>query len=117
MHFVSQLRRSNVLILSATVFVVSSLSLASSPAKQPDKKKAGLFAYDASVPFDLKEESAKEEDGVTIRDINYAGYAPKHGRIKAYLVQPSATVHLQASCFFIGLAMLSQTAQSFLTKP
>jgi cephalosporin-C deacetylase-like acetyl esterase len=44
------------------------------------------FDYDASVPLDVKELSAKSRDGVTIREITYA--SPKGGRVSAYLVVP-----------------------------
>lgn len=46
------------------------------------------FSYDQSVAFDLKEESARDQDGVTIRDVTYAANTPQRDRIKAYLIQP-----------------------------
>jgi dienelactone hydrolase len=52
------------------------------------ENETAAFTYNPSVVFALKEESAKEQDGVTIRDVNYAAYSPQRGRIKAYLVQP-----------------------------
>lgn len=116
MRFVSHIRQIKVLIVIATVVAVSSTFLASSPSKQPDKNKAHLFAYDASVPFNLKEESAKEEDGVTIRDINYTGYAPKHGRIKAYLVQPLGKGPFAGILFFHWLGDVKSDRTEFLDE-
>jgi dienelactone hydrolase len=57
----------------------------------PNDEAAKLFAYDRATGFDLKEESAKEQDGVALLDINYAAYHQRHGRIRAYLVKPQST--------------------------
>jgi dienelactone hydrolase len=107
--------RNKILLLIAPLFITIS-SVASSPAKQPDKKKASLFAYDSSVPFDLKEESVKEEDGVTIRDVNYASYAPKHGRIKAYLIQPTGKGPFAGILFFHWLGEEKSDRTEFLDE-
>jgi len=116
MRFVSHIAQIKMLILIAAVFALNSTSLASSLSKQPEKNKAGLFAYDPSVPFDLKEESAKDDGGVTIRDINYAGYAPKHGRIKAYLVQPSGKGPFAGILFFHWLGEVKSDRSEFLEE-
>jgi dienelactone hydrolase len=115
MRFLTHVPQIKILILIATLSLAIS-SVASSPSKQPDKNKARLFAYDSSVPFDLKEESAKEEDGVTIRDINYAGYTPKHGRIKAYLVQPSGKGPFAGILFFHWLGDVKSNRTEFLDE-
>ena len=65
-----------------------------------DIDSARLFKYDRSVNFDLKQESSKEQDGVTIRDVNYAAYAPQRGRIKAYLIQPRGQGPFAGVLFF-----------------
>ena len=116
MRFVSHIAQIKMLILIAAVFALSSTFLASPFSKQPEKSKAGMFAYDPSVPFDLKEESAKEEDGVTIRDINYASCAPKHGRIKAYLVQPSGKGPFAGILFFHWLGEVKSDRTEFLEE-
>ena len=51
------------------------------------------FDYDSSIPFDVKINSEKERDGVTIIELSYAGHDPKFspntlGRTIAYLVKP-----------------------------
>ncbi len=61
---------------------------------------ARLFDYDRSVAFDLKEESPREQDGVTIRDITYAAYTPQRGRIKAYLIRPAGKGAFAGVLFF-----------------
>jgi dienelactone hydrolase len=75
-----------------------------------------MFAYDSSRPFDLKEESSKEQEGVTIRDINYASYAPKHGRIKAYLIQPSNKGPFAGILFFHWLGDVKSDRTEFFDE-
>lgn len=109
-----------ILILIGTILAASAPSTVSLPAKQldknPGKNKARLFAYDPSVPFDLKEESAREEDGVTIRDVNYAAYAPRHGRIKAYLIKPAGKGPFQGVLFFHWLGDVKSDRTEFLDE-
>jgi dienelactone hydrolase len=68
--------------------------------RKPDGESARLFAYDRSVAFDLKEASAREQDGVIIRDVNYAAYTQQRGRIKAYLVKPAGKGPFAGVLFF-----------------
>lgn len=114
MDFVAYIKRTRLLLLIASVFAVS--SAAALPAKQLEKNRARLFAYDASVAFDLKEESAKVQDGVTIKDVNYAAYAPKHGRIKAYVVQPSGKGPFAGILFFHWLGDEKSDRTEFLDE-
>jgi dienelactone hydrolase len=116
MRFVTHIARIRTLILIAPLLALSSTSLASPLSRQPEKNKAGMFAYDPSVPFDLKEASAKEVDGVTIRDINYAGYVSKHGRIKAYLVQPAGKGPFTGILFFHWLGEVKSNRTEFLEE-
>ncbi|HEY0432176.1 MAG TPA: hypothetical protein VGC61_10165 [Pyrinomonadaceae bacterium] len=68
--------------------------------QKPTNGSAQVFAYDRSVAFDLKEESSKTEDGVTIRDVNYAPYTPERGRIKAFLIHPAGEGRFAGVLFF-----------------
>src|SRR5687768_137274 len=104
------------LILLAAVLAVNGSSIASPISQKPDKNNARLFAYDRSVAFDLKEESVKEQDGVKIRDVNYAAYAPKHGRIKAYLIQPSGKGPFAGVLFFHWLGDVKSDRTEFLDE-
>ncbi len=62
--------------------------------------QSAVFKYDASAAFDLKEESVKNQEGVTIRDINYAAATSKRGRVNAYLVQPAGKGPFAGVLFF-----------------
>jgi dienelactone hydrolase len=75
-----------------------------------------MFAYDSSRAFDLKEESTKEQDGVTIRAVNYAAYAPKHGRIKAYVIQPAGNGPFAGVLFFHWLGEVKSDRTEFLDE-
>ena len=101
-----------ILILIGAMLMVSAAPVASPRGKKPDAK---LFAYDRSV-FDLKEESVKEQDGVIIRDVNYAAYAPRHGRIKAYLIKPAGKSPFAGVLFFHWLGDVKSDRTEFLDE-
>jgi|ERR1700730_2871716 len=101
-----------ILILIGAMLMVSAAPVASPRGKKPDAK---LFAYDRSV-FDLKEESVKEQDGVIIRDVNYAAYAPRHGRIKAYLIKPAGKGPFAGVLFFHWLGDVKSNRTEFLDE-
>lgn len=77
MHSVTPGQGIRVLILIVTILAASAPPIASLPVKKTDKNldkaNARLFAYDQSVSFDLKEESVKEQEGVTLRDCQLRG--------------------------------------------
>ncbi|HZE71969.1 MAG TPA: hypothetical protein VE135_20860 [Pyrinomonadaceae bacterium] len=62
--------------------------------------RTSLFAYDRSRPFELKELSKQERQGVTISDVEYAPYTAKRGRIKAFLVRPAGNGPFAGVLFF-----------------
>jgi len=95
------------------MLMVSAAPFAFSRGKKPD---ARLFAYNRSVAFDLKEESANEQDGVTIRDLNYAAYVPRHGRIKAYLIKPAGKGPFPGVLFFHWLGDVKSDRTEFLDE-
>ncbi len=109
-------QRIRILIVIGAILAASAPSIASLPAKKLDKNNPKLFAYDRSVAFDLKEEPAKEQEGVTIRDVNYAAYAQKHGRIKAYLIQPSGKGPFAGVLFFHWLGDVKSDRTEFLDE-
>ena len=47
---------------------------------------ARIFSYDRALSPDIRKAAKKYEDGITILDISYAGFAQE--RIKAFLVEP-----------------------------
>jgi len=118
MHTVDPVQR--ILVLLAAILMVSATLVASLPAIELDKNSGGnknrLFAYNRSDAFDLKEDPAKEQDGVKIRDVNYAAYAPKHGRIKAYLIQPSGKGPFAGVLFFHWLGDVKSDRTEFLDE-
>ena len=113
-----------IVLLIGTMLVASAQARASllsaeldkNHNKNADRNNARTFAYDPSRPFDLKEESAKELEGVTIRDVNYAAYVPKHGRIKAYLIQPSGKGPFAGLLFFHWLGDVKSDRTEFLDE-
>ena len=106
-------QRVGMLILIGAMSMVISAPFAFSQGKKPD---ARLFTYNRSVAFDLKEESAKEQDGVIIRDVNYAAYAPRHGRIKAYLIKPAGKGPFPGVLFFHWLGDVKSDRTEFLDE-
>ena len=106
-------QRKEILIFIGAILMLSAAPVASSPGKKPDAK---LFAYNRSVAFDLKEVSANEQDGVVIRDVNYAAYAPRHGRIKAYLIKPAGKGPFPGVLFFHWLGDVKSDRTEFLDE-
>src|SRR6266850_2098319 len=106
-------QRVGIPILIGAMLMVSAAPFAFSRGKKPD---ARLFAYNRSVAFDLKEESANEQDGVTIRDLNYAAYVPRHGRIKAYLIKPAGKGPFPGVLFFHWLGDVKSDRTEFLDE-
>lgn len=116
MLFVHYIKRTRVLILIATVIVVTVSTIASPPKKKLEQNKTRIFGSDPSVAFDLKEGQINEENGVAVRDINYAANAPKHGRIKAFLIQPSGKGPFAGILFFHWLGDVKSDRTEFLDE-
>jgi cephalosporin-C deacetylase-like acetyl esterase len=58
-------------------------------AQTPDSGDTAHFTYDTATPLDVKQVSAKAQDGVTVQDITYTG---AHGdTVPAYLVTPKGS--------------------------
>ncbi|MGH9967745.1 MAG: alpha/beta hydrolase family protein [Pyrinomonadaceae bacterium] len=102
------------LVLSLLIWPASLLS--QSQVKPSGDSSAKLFGYDRSVAFDLKETSAKEQNGVLVRDVNYAAYAPRHGRVKAYLVKPQKSGRFAGVLFFHWLGNSKSDRTQFLDE-
>lgn len=97
------------LLLPATLF--SSMAEA-----QRRNSRQNLFNYDRSIAFDLKEMSSRDQDGVTIRDINYAAYNPAHRRVDAYLVTPKRSGRFAGVLFFHWLGEVKSDRGEFLDE-
>jgi len=115
---VSRNRWVRIVLIVGALLIASVGSATSGWSKKLDRNRvrnrAQMFRYDPSRVFDLKEESKKEQEGVTIRDVNYAAYAPKHGRIKAYLIQPAGKGHFAGVLFFHWLGEVNSDRTEFL---
>ncbi len=100
MHLVRLGQRIGIILFLGILLAgdLPSATVSSSPKARDESKRT--FAYDRSVAFDLKEESVKEQDGVIIRDINYAARTSERGRIKAYLIRPSGKGPFAGVLFF-----------------
>ena len=93
----------NYFILVGTllcVFPASAKTLAQTLTFAQNNKTAKLFEYDRSAALDLKEESSRKQDGITIRDVSYASYSSPERRVKAYLISPSAKGGFAGVIFF-----------------
>ncbi len=75
-----------------------------------------LFGYDRNAPFDVKEISATESNGVMVKDIEYAGYNSRHPRIKAYLVKPQGAGPFAGVLFFHWLGNAKSDRTQFLEE-
>src|SRR5262249_44150625 len=100
---------------AAGVFGVPNIATQSS-TPQPRDTPTELFAYDRAKPFDLKEVSKQEQDGVVITDVEYASYSAKHGPIKAYLVRPAAKGSFAGVLFFHWLGRPKGDRTQFLDE-
>jgi dienelactone hydrolase len=89
---------------------------AKSSLPQQDSKPSQIFAYDSAVPFDLKETATTDQEGAIVKDVNYAAYASRHGRIKAYLVRPRGAGPFAGVVFFHWLGKPKGDRTQFLDE-
>src|ERR1700682_607791 len=115
MYIVVSLRRSGIFITLSFLLSAFSQSMALPLPQKASKETIRVFAY-TSVAFDLKEESAKPQDGITIRDVNYAAYTPQRGRIKAYLVRAGGKGRFAGLLFFHWLGEPNGNRNEFLDE-
>jgi dienelactone hydrolase len=118
MHKVFPIKFMPVALLILFALIAVSFS---GPAALPMPHKqsgdvAQLLAYDRSAAFDLKEVSTTEQNGVTVRDLHYAAYAARHGRIKAYLVKPRGKGPFAGLVFFHWLGEVKSDRSEFLDE-
>jgi dienelactone hydrolase len=108
-------RLASLLFLSALSAILLQPIVSARPQAEKDSATK-LLAYDRSIPFDLKEVTTTEQDGVTIRDINYAAYASRHGRIKAFIVRPKGKGPFAGVVFFHWLGEVKSDRTEFLDE-
>jgi dienelactone hydrolase len=111
----SPVRPGGILIILALFFMIPSAPFALTLSHKPGSEAEKLFAY-KSVAFDLKEESAKEREGVRILDVSYAAYTPERGRIKAYLIKPAGKGRHAGVLFFHWLGETNGNRNEFLDE-
>jgi dienelactone hydrolase len=109
-------QRAGLIVLLGTFLIAFSHPTASPRPQTSSNETARLFDYKRSVTFDIKGETSKEEDGVTIRDINYAAYTPQRGRIKAYLIQPAGKGPFAGVLFFHWYGTPNGNRDQFLNE-
>lgn len=105
-----------LLLMFGLLFGLSSRSMALSTPLESKSEAEKLFAYKRSLPFDLKEESNRELDGVVVRDVTYAAYTQERGRIKAYLVRPAGKGPFAGALFFHWLGEKNSDRNEFLDE-
>lgn len=90
--------------IALALFFCSAVALAQPRAtarrEVPEEQIQALFAYDRSLPFELREDSVWTQDGVTILNVSYAGRKPERGRPKAYMVRATGTGSNAGVLFF-----------------
>jgi dienelactone hydrolase len=82
------------------VFLISFKTSAQSLTFVQSSKTAKLFEYDRSAALDLKEESSREQDGISIRDVSFASYSSPDKRVKAYIISPRGKGDFAGVIFF-----------------
>lgn len=112
---IRQLNRTLVLLGILQVMSYQFAGLAAFASQKSDDS-GRLFDYKASTEFDLKDVSTREQDGVTIRDVNYAAYNQRHGRIKAYLIKPKGSGPFAGVLFFHWLGNSKSDRTEFLDE-
>lgn len=75
-----------------------------------------LFAYDPSLPLDLREISTRSEGGVTIRDVTYSSINPRHGPIEAFIVRPPGSGPFAGLLYFHWLGKPRGDRTEFLEE-
>ncbi|MGH9900233.1 MAG: alpha/beta hydrolase family protein [Pyrinomonadaceae bacterium] len=116
MHRARFWRRVRIMIPVAALLLAVSQPAALPLLQKTAGESAPLFAYDKSTAFDLKEVSAKDQSGVTVRDVDYAAYTPRRGRIKAYLVSPGGRGPFAGALFFHWLGETNGNRNQFLDE-
>lgn len=94
--------------------LLSSLAIADTPGQSVKLKK--VLAYNNATALDLQERSTREENGVTIRDVDYAGYTAAHGRIKAFIVKPPGNGPFAGVVYFHWLGRPNGDRTQFLNE-
>ena len=100
-------------VLAITILFAGAIRVQSTPTT---KANSEVFSYDASADLGLKEQSTKTADGVIIRDIDYASYQNRHGRIKAYIVKPDREGSFAGIVFFHWLGEKKSNRDEFLEE-
>lgn len=85
-------------------------------AQKTKADASAVFAYDQAKALEVREESSKEQDGVTIKDISYAAYEMRRGRTKAYLVKPAGKGPFAGVLFFHWLGRPNGNRNQFLNE-
>ncbi len=116
MLIVRHRKQIGILILFAIIMSANLQPSALSQTQKSKSKSAKLFDYDKSLAFDLKEESVKEQDGITIQDVNYNAYNKRHDRIKAYIVKPKGKGTFAGIVFFHWLGETNSNRNEFFEE-
>jgi dienelactone hydrolase len=104
-----------IVLIFAVVLLMAPSSQAARRIQKPRPADKPSFAY-KKTNFDLKVESAKEDDGVIVRDVNYAALTTGRGRIKAYIVTPAGKGIFPGVLFFHWLGEPNGDRNEFLSE-
>ena len=90
------------------------LAACAQPAAPPPA--AATFAYDTSRGRDFREASFESDGSIAVRDLSFAAYDPRHGRIKAWLVEPGGAGPFAAVLYFHWLGETDGNRDQFLPE-
>ncbi len=111
--FETLLRTALIIVVNVSILLPAA---ATALSQQRSIKSSPLFIYDRSAAFDLKEMSTREQEGAVIKDVNYAAYASRHGRINAFLVKPKGAGPFAGVVFFHWLGRARGDRTQFLDE-
>jgi dienelactone hydrolase len=82
---------------------------------------ASLFAYDASIPFDIKINSQSDQEGVSVTDLSYSAHDPSFsrgtgGRTLVYLVKPEGEGPFAGVIYLHWLGQSQSNRSEFLSE-
>jgi len=104
-------------LLLCLVLIIPGLTCLESDAQNStNANQPGLFDYDPGTDYQLREDSVFFRDGIRIGDISFISGNPQHGRIKAFLVTPSAKKPCAGIVYFHWLGRPDGNRLEFLDE-
>lgn len=111
-------RHIKVIIISLCLILTVQGCSTQGPVKESanNDKEKNVFMYDSTKPFNEKEISVKDEEGVKVHEISYDSYDTEinSGKINAYLVVPEGDGPFPAVLYVHWLGNVNSNKKEFL---